>query len=331
MDPGYRGLASKDCVLEDSKQWLTPKDSKFGVALHYLFDSGNENADKVESNLEAALQFVEDNGVPNANILPRTPPVYVIAALQDELADVHETDRSKAIKLLTVYLWRSFFSDRYAIQANDRLYEDFKCLREDLRRIRQKKAVKKDAPLFIDAPVITEDALCDQTFTSRTSLGNAIIALTLHHHSKDWVTGEELTTGQVRRFERENKLDRHHVFPRKALTDGKNGLDKKDPYINHGLNLVLLRKSANITLGSKDPVLYLNDLKNKANLTDTVLKNRIESHFVPYDSLMGDTGTVTDLYKEYRKARARKLWKKVEKIINCDDAIQEKPHTDEND
>ena len=304
-----------DCILKiaclkTGSNGLPPKNSKFEDALEYLLADGTQNADMIESNLDATLQFIEDNGVPTKNILPRLPPVYVIAALQNELVGIRAVDRSKAMGLLRKYLWRFFFSDRYERQANDRLYEDFKCLRDDIRRIKQGKQPKEIAPIFKDARVITEKELYNRPIKSKSPIGNAIIALSLKNHSADWVTGDPLTVSQIRRLEQEKGLDRHHVFPRKALVSG--GLDGKDPRINHALNIVLIGKLANITLGKREPASYLGLLKQNDNrLTDEKLKERIESHFIPYDKLVEDTGTVTDQYEEYFKARASVLWQKI--------------------
>ena len=107
-------------------------------------------------------------------------------------------------------------------------------------------------------------------------------------------------------LEEERRLDRHHVFPRKVLTGIKKEL------INHGLNTVLIEKPTNIILGGKEPALYLDDLKKKNDrLTDEQLKKCIESHFVPYDELVEDNGTVKDRYEEYLRARANVIWKEI--------------------
>ena len=302
----------KIACLKAKDNGLPPKDKNFTEALNYLFSNGTENADTVESNLDTTLQFLEDNGVPIKDILPRMPPVYVIAALQDELDSIREIYRSKGKEFLTTYLWRSFFSDRYEKQANDKLYEDFRSLQDDLSRIKKGLTAQGNAPIFTEAQVITENALYDQNklFKSKSPMGNAIIALTLYNDSVDWVAGESLTVGAVRRLEQEGELHRHHVFPRQVLIDG--GLDKKDPVINHGLNIVLIRKRANLTLSNKKPASYLIYLKKEDNrLTDIKLKNRIESHFVTYDRLSENTGTVTDRYEEYLMTRAKVIWKEI--------------------
>lgn len=99
-----------------------------------------------------------------------------------------------------------------------------------------------------------------------------------------------------------------NVLSDKTLVDG--GVVGSD-LINHGLNTVLIGKSTNIILGGKEPALYLDDIKKNDQLTDEQLKNRIESHFVPYDELIEDNGTVKDRYEEYLKARANVIWKEI--------------------
>ena len=41
------------------------------------------------------------------------------------------------------------------------------------------------------------------------------------------------------------------------------------------------------------------------------MKKCIESHFVPYDELVEDNGTVKDRYEEYLRARANVIWKEI--------------------
>ena len=299
----------KIACLKAKENGLPPKDKNFGDALDYLFGTGTENADTVESNLDTTLRFLEDNGVPIKGMLPRMPPVYVIAALQDEFDSIRPINKSEARKLRTKYLWWSFFSDHYKNQANDRLYEDFKNLRENLRHIKQGKEIKRIARIFRNIRVmIKEKDLYNQNdpIGRSSPIGKAIMALTIYSQSQDWVTEEPLTVSQVRQLEEERRLDRHHVFPRKVLTGIKKEL------INHGLNTVLIEKPTNIILGGKEPALYLDDLKKKnARLTDEQLKKCIESHFVPYDELVEDNGTVKDRYEEYLRARANVIWKEI--------------------
>ena len=72
----------------------------------------------LKQDLNATLLFLENNGVPTKDFLPRVPAVYVIAALQTKLEGLHETHRGQAMTLVKKYLWWSFLSNRYESQAN---------------------------------------------------------------------------------------------------------------------------------------------------------------------------------------------------------------------
>ena len=288
-----------------------PKNSNFEEAVGYLFDSDTENSDVVEANLDAALHFLEDHGVPTEDFLPRIPPLYVIAALQSDLESIHETRRGQAMGLITKYLWWSFLSNRYKTQANDKLYEDYVDIRKDLQHLQPNSAVLSNHFTFDRARLPRRTWLTDPrcAFTSKSPLGRAITALTLDRGAKDWVTGEELTPSTVRQLEVEKHLDRHHVFPRQALTRGEGVLKSDDPLINHGMNIVLLRKKANITLSGKEPAVYLQRLlETIPGLTEEELGSRISSQISPYDILRKEDGSVRARYREYMNCRAELLW-----------------------
>ena len=310
----------KVACLKIPNHSLPPKNGNFEMALRFLFENGTENADRVESNLVEALRFIEENGVPNRDLLPRIPPVYVIAGLQDDLQGVDELDRSKARGLLSTYLWRSFFSDRYEAQANDRLCEDFRSLRADIEAIKQGEHIRWDAPVF-DAKLVSKSKLFNErnTFTSKAPMGNAVIAMSLSSSPEDWVTGDPLTVRNVRDLDKRRRLDRHHVFPRAALINGDDGkgtggLDRKDPYINHGLNIVLMRKPANIRIGGKEPAAYMKQIRKKnGHLTEKQFKNRIESHIgIHIDELTREDGKIVKRYVNFLKLRAETLWREID-------------------
>ena len=308
--PGVGEYILKIGCLKSGDDRLPPKDGNFEKALDYLFTDGTANAGAVESNFVSALQFLEDNGVPNAEFLPRVPPVYVVAALQDELDHVSHTLKAGAIRLVTNYLWRAFLSGRYEKQANDRLYEDFKFLRCDIQRIKAGRNARKDAPVF-RSEVLDKNLLAP--IKSRSPVGKAIIALALDNRSKDWVTGERMTIDRVRKLDLDRKLDRHHVFTRASLVRG--GLD--DTRINHALNIVLLQKHSNLTLGSKESAEYLKKIKeDDSQLTEQELKRRVESHLLSYDSVTRSGKSIKIRYEEYLRSRADLLWEEIRKKIH---------------
>ena len=288
----------------------SPKDANFEKAVEYLFDDGTTNADAVEESLNSALQFLEDHGVPTKDFIPRVPPIYVIAALQSDLDSLHVTLRAQGLRLIIKYYWWSFFSDRYSSQANDKLHQDYLALRHDLQWLQQNGELQSTAPIFDEAPLTTADQLIQRrlAFRAKSPLGRAITALSLDNRAKDWVTGEEFTPSTVRELESENQLDRHHVFPRKALTQGEGALRRTSPFINHGVNIVLLSKRGNINLGGSEPDVYLHGvLQGDPQLTHQGLENRINSHIAPYGVLREQGGSIRERFEEFLRCRAKML------------------------
>ena len=308
----------KIACLKVGENGVPPKNARIEKAVEYLFGDGTANADEVEASLHAALGFLENHGVPTKDFLPRLPPVYVIAALQSEIQGVHETRRSQAINLVRKYMWWSFLSDRYESQANDKLHQDYSGLRSDLRYLQQHGETQMSAPIFNESKMVSEDEFVTAQlfFRAKSPIGRAIAALTLDRKAMDWVTGEELTPSTVRELEADGSLDRHHVFPRKALTQGEGALDPADPRINHGVNIVLLRKKANITLGGKKPTVYLAKLLElDSQLTDQVLAGRVNSHISPYDILRKEDGPISDRYEEFLVERSKRLWQQIKSRV----------------
>ena len=175
------------------------------------------------------------NGGATEDTLPALPPVYVIAALQDDLRAIKKAARKgTANKLITTYLWRAFLTDRYEAQANDRLFEDFKGLQRCLEQI-------KDKGNYADPPVIfndtehslptAEELTKPLQWIRRKRLGRAVAAIAMRRMPRDWVTGETLDANTIRTLEDTSNLDRHHVFPREVLK-----VHCTTEEINHGLN-----------------------------------------------------------------------------------------------
>ena len=233
-----------------------------------------------------------------------SPPVYVIAALQDDLRAIKKAARKgTANKLITTYLWRAFLTDRYEAQANDRLFEDFKGLQRCREQI-------KDKGNYADPPVIfndtehslptAEELTKPLQWIRRKRLGRAVAAITMRRMPRDWVTGDTLDANTIRTLEDTSNLERHHVFPREFL---KAHCTTEE--INHGLNGVLLTKGSNRALSKKDPARYLQWIRKETkDLSVTELRSRVESHLVPYDALKS-AGTTKSRYKNFLKKRAQ--------------------------
>ena len=303
---------------EKFEDGLPPKEQNFERALRSLFRDGNqrgmERLDNLQRDLESALTFAAQHGGTTKRTLPTRPPIYVIAALQDDLRAIRKPAwKGTANKLITAYLWRSFLTDRYEAQANNRLFDDFKDLRKCLKEIRSSGNYTNLPPIFDNdehPPPTASDLRKPLKWITRGRLGPAIAAVAMQKTPLDWVTVARLDTNTVRDLEDRRKLDRHHVFPKKYL---RNHIDPI--VIDHGLNGVLLSKEGNIALGTQAPDLYLKKILNQSQgLSEGELRNRVESHLVPYLALISP-GTPKARYKNFIKQRAKLMENEIKRLV----------------
>ena len=264
---------------------LAPREGRYEEALDGLFKDGLDNGvrqlEEVQQHVNAALRTMAEHGAATESTLPAWPAVWVVAALQPHLSAVSQAQRqpgprmSRARSLVSSYVWRSFFTDRYLASANDRLFEDFQRLKACLDHIRQHGRFEHESlpPAFDDEehPLPTAKELSKNLpWISRARQGRALPAIVTSQRPIDWVTGEPLDAAAIRRVEREGKLHRHHIFPRDFL---KKQFEKET--INHGLNGILLTKKGNLYLSKKDPIEYLQALGEEAGLSKKDVRQRV--------------------------------------------------------
>lgn len=317
----------EDKAIPDIGEWLlkvacvhvgiAPREGRYEDALEGLFknglESGVQQLEKVQDYVDVALRTMAEHGAATVSTLPAWPAVWVVAALQPHLAAVREAKRqpgprmSKARRLISAYVWRAFFTDRYLASANDRLFEDFGGLTACLDQIRRTGRFERNSlpPAFDDEehPLPREKDLAKNLpWISRARQGRALPAMVTSQGPCDWVTGEPLDAPAIRRKEREGKLHRHHIFPKdflKADFDPK----KEKEIIDHGLNGILLTKEGNLYLSKKDPIEYLEALGEEAGLSQEDVRRRVESHLVPYDELVAK-GPLRQRYFDFIQRRS---------------------------
>ena len=304
--------------VKECKNGLPPKAGNYEKALHGLFEDGRncglERFNKLQQALKVALNFVAQRGGFTKRTLPAWPPVHVIAALQDDLDRIRIPEwRATADKLISAYLWRSFLTDRYEAQANDRLHADYRNLRKCLSQIGNTGNYTILPPIFDDReypPPSEQDLKKPLQWIGRGRLGPAIAAVATHNTPQDWVSIRRLDVNTVRDLEDRRKLDRHHVFPKKYLR-GHVGANE----IDHGLNGVLISKEGNIALGTRAPDVYLKKILDKTHgLSEDELRSRIESHLVPYDALKRQ-GTPKSRYRHFIKQRAKIVSAEIDRLV----------------
>ena len=302
---------------------LEPKKQQFEKFIRNLFaeptrDAQGQLAYLLES-VEAALRTLGEQGAPTKLTLPTLPAVHVLAAVNDKLQTLYEgpPDRQRLTRgLITAYIWRAFVTNRYEAQANARLHEDFKKIRGCLEQISRHGEFDRTTtnlpPIFNDDtyPVPNPRELGSlgkgrsiPWIRRQDRLGRAIGCIALRNNPNDWASGEQLSPSRVRQLEAGSTLHRHHIFPKALLREHNFDEDS----INHGLNGVLLNRPSNNLFSRSDPQIYLASiLEAPASPNEAQLRQWVESHLVPYDTIM-TTGTVPQRYRRFIKERAKRI------------------------
>ena len=303
-----------------------PKKARYEEVVREVFGKGNSDLklDRLLHDVESGLNTLAEHGAPIRRMLPTLPALHVLSGLQSTLRGLTKMKanaQNLANKLVSAYVWRAFFTERYEARANDLLYEDYLGLEKCLEAVRETGKFDRSLlpPIFDNEanPVVDEHMLGNLDdpvpwIAGGTRLGKALATIQLAEDPVDWVVANtKLNSGKVRELDREDNLDRHHVFPRKVLS----GVFKREQ-INHGLNGVLLCKPTNQSLSEKDPADYMNWIRDQpGGPNEATLRARVESHLVPYDVIVGD-GSLKERYEGFISERARTVARRIRDRCN---------------
>lgn len=240
------------------------------------------------------VSVLEEEKVFDASRLPTVTPLPVIAALYQHLPNaLDERGNSKA--LVKSYLWRAFFTRRYENTASTRAFQDYRGLRDVLVGQQAREAV----PIFDeqDWPVPTQDELVRARWPkTRDILGRAILAASLRAGARDFADDEVATRDHLANREY------HHLFP-DALLTGPGGMPEGASY--RALNCALITWKTNRNISAKEPIAYLRERTERADLGEEIVKARLQSHLIPFDTLnVGDWKEISDTAKRACKVTA---------------------------
>ena len=292
-----------------------PKKARYEDVVTDVFGTGNPESklDGLLVDVESGLKMLAEHGAPIRRMLPALPALHVLSALQEsvrKLTQLKANAQNIGNRLVSAYVWQAFFTERYEARANDLLYEDYTALEACLDAVRETGNLDRSLlpPIFDDEanPVVDEQQLANLEdpvpwIGGGARLGKALAAIQLAEEPIDWVVeNTKLNPGKVRELYRADKLDRHHVFPRKILK----GVFKREQ-VNHGLNGVLLCKPTNQSLSEKDPVEYMQWIQDQhGGPSEAKLRARVASHLVPYDAIVRD-GDLKERYERFVRERAK--------------------------
>ncbi|WP_419861459.1 GmrSD restriction endonuclease domain-containing protein [Candidatus Palauibacter sp.] len=307
---------------EKQPDGLPPSAAHYPSAVEHLFgpgvreDEGESRAVSLGADLDAALRFVAARGGSTKRTLPAWPPVHVIAALQEDVRQLGSAPKKDFESLLSAYLWRSFFTERYQMLANVRLLEDFRELRRYLHAFAAWRTSGGAKPsLSVPALDNTEYPLPSISQLRRAGwiggvsrLGRAIAALAMQGSPLDWATGDQLDPDRVRELERAGKLERRKVFP-STLFEPHVGRE-----VDLGLNGILLPKNSFKPCDPSDLLSVIRE--HQPGVDELELRTRVHSHLVPWLALAREGAAPGYRYPRFLKARAQDVAMKIGEVTS---------------
>ena len=328
---GYYFSDDAEDYIPDIGEWMLkvaclhvnqpPKESNYRKAVEYLLGSSRpkkkaerrRRLENVFQDLDWALRRVEGFGAATDKMVPSRPVLHVLSALRSKVEKIKKPARVDAARrLMDAYYWRCLFSNRHMVQANDRLYEDYCQLWEAL------DMVGGDLPEITafddqDHPLYDADYLMRHAgWIGSSRLGKALASAVMGADPKptEWMTGTTLSATAIRELQGLRKLDRHHVFPKKALFEG----DVDEKLIQHGLNGVVLDQRTNLRLWKVPPSEYVVRMLEELEVDGKELRERVESHLVPYKELKSKRGSIRQRYTKYLQQRAELMAERIEEL-----------------
>lgn len=246
-----------------------------------------DNWDVLVRGSRRATEFLAAEHVFDRKRLPSDTVVPMLIALWTHAPDGLDQE-GEARRLLSRFMWRAFFTDRYELSTNSRTLSDYRLLRSMVAG--QPCAMP---PIFDTEsyPLPSVDELMVAGWPkNRDRLAKAIMLLSLRGGGLDFADEKPAS--------RDNLAHReyHHIFPQAYLA--RQGITENSR-VSRALNCALVTWKTNRKMSDKAPVDYIADRIDSSN--EEVVERRLASHGINLASLSGG------VYEEFLRDRAETL------------------------
>jgi len=269
----------------------------------------SEDWDVFCDGVKGTIELLDDLKIYNSKVLPTHVPLRVLPALWREIPKGGDT-RADAKRIIRAYIWRSFCTQRYSRQANNRLHADF----ERMKKLFRDKNFPPADDVFTanDFDVPSAKDLQNHGKGDLGVITNGILVASIQGGGNDIADGEKYSRSNC------DSRQKHHIFPKALL---KNAGDQ-DPDL--ALNLMYISGFTNRTVGAKYPGDYLLDRVKKSHSRDPegIVRQRLESHLIPVDALMQCTQansksrSLENMYTDFIEARAKLVAAEIKRLCN---------------
>ncbi len=227
--------------------------------------------------LRSKLNVVSYNYIPYRDMLPLMAYYFY-----------HKKDNEVNSKFLEEWFWKAAFSSRYSVSTFTRIGED-RAYIFDKEINNEKYTINYN--INLDAEKIKTIQL-----GRRTAIGNALILLLIEQKPLSFLdnTPIDIPIDAISEF---NKLERHHIFPKKFLRSI--GIREKKA-TDLLLNFALIDSSLNKHISGTPPADYLLKFKEK----NPDIKEALRSHFIDPSE---NSAVWRNSYQEFIDERAELL------------------------
>lgn len=231
--------------------------------------------DRLKHGFKHGIDFLRAEAILNERCLPSDVVVYLTCALWADVPEHAFDEGGNARSLIRKALWRASYTDRYGKTSATRAYADYKVLSEMIAGNDVGPCELFDE-VYAPLPEMFELLLAGWP-GRKDRLPRAILATGLRRGGLDFADGASITPDNFpsREF--------HHLYPVGILSG-----DRADEKVNRALNCALITWTTNRRVGAQTPSEYISNRAKKASLGEEVVRQRLESHLIPYEALIAD-------------------------------------------
>lgn len=250
--------------------------------------------EKIKQGIQRACQFLAEQKIFDNQRLATDVVLYPLAALWSGVPDYLDgAGRARAI--LTQYLWRAFFTDRYERTSATRALVDYKELGQVVAGSFAGTPKVFDEEEF---PLPTREELMQAGWPKRRDrLPRAILALSLNAGAQDFADSSPVNETNIK------KREYHHLYPDAFLQ--KQGLKSKAIY--RALNCGLVTWKTNRNMAAKAPSVYMKE-RLGPGVGEDAIKQRLATHLINYEELISDN------YEQFIEFRAELMLGEIKKV-----------------
>ena len=230
---------------------------------------------KLKHGFKHGIGFLRSEAILNEQCLPTEVAVYLTCALWSDVPEHAFDEGGNARALIRKALWRACFTNRYVKTSATRAYADYRVLRQ---MIAGEEA--GFCELFDETyhPLPAKEEMMLAGWPGRKDrLPRAMLATSLRRGALDFADGAPITPDNF------HSREFHHLYPVGILSG-----DRADERVNRALNCALITWTTNRKVGAQTPSHYISKRAAAASLGEEAVRQRLESHLIPYDALVAD-------------------------------------------